>query len=1244
MTQLSAAWAQEDEKVIVELELLFRDISRDDAVKVFCGLSTVGILQSSHIRIANLIHAALKYCKGEAKLTSSIVNQAYDMLESTTIGRDEDPAEDIFIGRIISQRGNYRVFEGNWESSTFFLNRFVNIVDGMPNTGRYELSKRSIYTLLTISEKIVQRMGIGENTVYGEYKVPKLLNVDIPELSVLASYAKFSENDLEEKGLDSGDLVPFIFDYNVADQLPIPCHISMTNLDMFPVLRLENGEFVLFPQAVSTAIRSYLLSAYARRSQDKELLTKCYLWSYWNMLLSYQLLGSLGPLSMDGFCPIPYNDFFIQESLIQVSPGRPLHLIFLFDSFEGDLSEWAATPPKFFNDSSQINSRIDKVRKFAASVHPIKRGITVVVLMGWGRSTGIDIVWDPLENWDFMIIPISDLCHLSDYPKMQPLDLWRMRNIERRFSSLGGQLFNMNGMLNLYGWLINNAWHIVPHENLPQEDILSGVRFNIPLNSIASIREKSWNAKNRMMFRGVDGVQREMARYSGSSYFQEDEYQPLYACAKSALQGQLLAVYKGSSSSWWCAALKAERKDSVYRIWDSAIHWLERIDTAISDQKFSVPNNIMWQLEIEETDEYVPPEEQFISSNKSSNIIFSKITLCQNSLFQKPDNAAEVAMVTSFLSSLLDKLWGSNSHSILKKVFPTPEAKYCHFFPAKSFNDYIAHLLPKAVVVEKADDAALRLGLGWIGEPNGSYIEIHGASECVRRLNLVVDKVWKELSQLLLKFGRTDLCKKLSLNLEALRKEKTVWERTIGACLALHNDKGNVFEVAGNQVGKFNSASIGCRILIEMASSTCPDTTIEFPDELEISWMIGCSMLLFHLGAWSDAIILGLYPAEMKISSFGEVMLDYDFENEILVPFQKEFNRNQILAEVEKYESLYSDPVNTTPVEEFFPEAYLSAWRNEFCLDANQMREVLDSIDDLVLSQDSALSVMTRSQLVDYLYKDINGLKRGDISGFVDKVTLPVREKWDQNKRELPDKYDPSDWYPWNFRRKLSLISKPLVALDDSDDQKLLINPSSLRKSIWHIFHNGLDGTLDERYFDSSEMKKWIGDRRAELGTAFNGKIANKLKGLGWEAESDVLITKVLNKKTEKNFGDVDVLAWSKRHKLVLAIECKDLFFAKTHKEIGNQINEFQGKVNEKGRRDRLLKHFDRLDTLKSSIFSVEKYVGIEDLEFIYGAVVFSHPNVIERAHQVPTDKIFICAEESLSSPGDLLPQLLPWS
>lgn len=46
MEKMSLAWVEEDKKKISELELLLRDLNRDDAVAVFCGLSTVGSLQS----------------------------------------------------------------------------------------------------------------------------------------------------------------------------------------------------------------------------------------------------------------------------------------------------------------------------------------------------------------------------------------------------------------------------------------------------------------------------------------------------------------------------------------------------------------------------------------------------------------------------------------------------------------------------------------------------------------------------------------------------------------------------------------------------------------------------------------------------------------------------------------------------------------------------------------------------------------------------------------------------------------------------------------------------------------------------------------------------------------------------------------------------------------------------------------------------------------------------------------------
>jgi len=53
------------------------------------------------------------------------------------------------------------------------------------------------------------------------------------------------------------------------------------------------------------------------------------------------------------------------------------------------------------------------------------------------------------------------------------------------------------------------------------------------------------------------------------------------------------------------------------------------------------------------------------------------------------------------------------------------------------------------------------------------------------------------------------------------------------------------------------------------------------------------------------------------------------------------------------------------------------------------------------------------------------------------------------------------------------------------------------------------------------------------------------------------------------------------------------------------------------GKRDRLLRHFDRLDLLVGEIDALERYTGIPELVEVSGALVFSQSNVIERAPHI---------------------------
>lgn len=93
----------------------------------------------------------------------------------------------------------------------------------------------------------------------------------------------------------------------------------------------------------------------------------------------------------------------------------------------------------------------------------------------------------------------------------------------------------------------------------------------------------------------------------------------------------------------------------------------------------------------------------------------------------------------------------------------------------------------------------------------------------------------------------------------------------------------------------------------------------------------------------------------------------------------------------------------------------------------------------------------------------------------------------------------------------------------------------------------------------------------------------------------------------EKDYGDIDVLAWDIDKKVVFVIECNDLEFTKNQSEIARQIFEFKGQLNSKGKQDRLLKHVKRMETLKANINGLSDFTDINTGLVIKGFVVFSN-------------------------------------
>jgi len=620
---------------------------------------------------------------------------------------------------------------------------------------------------------------------------------------------------------------------------------------------------------------------------------------------------------------------------------------------------------------------------------------------------------------------------------------------------------------------------------------------------------------------------------------------------------------------------------------------------------------IIWNLYFDElilANDYPKPIsyqelQKLIVITHSRNNLDVRFEKCFIDGFAGKENLAEKCIVWSLVKGTC--IISENNFSdeqiemIVDQIVTDSDAKSLHLFSAKTYFDYIQNTLPKAIVINRFDDATMRIGLGWLVQNPENGNQIAGIKNCTKFLNELNNRIWEKTKALLVTLNREQLIEKLLLNLEAIRKENRRWNNTIKAVLAQHDDKSNAMEVASRKLTELNGASLSSRLVIEMALCECPIDTGKIAGEIEISKVMAYASMLHHIGGWSDAIDKECMDAEIIISTLGEILFDHSFDDDVISKYGLAVNNIMLNSHAEQYDKLFIPSDTVTSVEESFDNQFIEAWNDEYGFTIDECLDFIDHLEDIAVKQNLAVIKLTE---VDLFPRTVS---ERSVQSILDSLVLYPRVSWDYT----PDGFKAKDWYPWKFRRRLSLVSRPIVNLENSNDSIYFIAPASIRESFLYLVRGAYEAEFDDKFYSSDKMRKWNGDKRNFYGHDFNKQVSKKLNEFGWQTESDVFITKILNKSFQKNFGDIDVLVWDEVSGRVLAIECKDLLFAKTQGEIANQLSEFRGV----GKDDRLKKHLDRIELLNNNLSTVQKYLGLEKIKSIEIVLVFS--NVVPIAY-----------------------------
>ena len=108
---------------------LIRDLKNHDrlsTISLIGGLLTEPEYAANNCRLELLSNLACTYCSGKKIVSRQKLEKwvNHDMQKTMAI-RYEDPIEDVFVGNVINEYGNNRIFLGLWNNADFYTQQLL---------------------------------------------------------------------------------------------------------------------------------------------------------------------------------------------------------------------------------------------------------------------------------------------------------------------------------------------------------------------------------------------------------------------------------------------------------------------------------------------------------------------------------------------------------------------------------------------------------------------------------------------------------------------------------------------------------------------------------------------------------------------------------------------------------------------------------------------------------------------------------------------------------------------------------------------------------------------------------------------------------------------------------------------------------------------------------------------------------------------------------------------------------------
>ena len=1214
-----------------------KGIQRCDPIKsasVFAQLLTEPSLQANCLRLETLTHLCLAKGRGTVTPTLSQITDWFAELGLGRAGMMEDPSEDLFVKIVKTPKGNFRIFEGIWEGNTFYLQRLINAVLALKPKRISDEILEPVYAILILSDEICERKGLTRYTSGDAFPKEKLLSPLALQARNETGLLRFDLSDLKRLGVDLESLSAFGFLPSHKDDI-LEQSIGHTNLERFPLIYKDGHVTLLLPTAVSVAIRRFVFD-YFDNDEQLELLSRILYTEFNHLIGDTQFFGKhfgayLGTL--EG------QEGRVVSALAEIDTGRYIQLVAIIDDLEGfDDSGHVGTHPSSERYESEIDAVVDKSYQYAKSQPNYRGMICVFTSISIGRGANFKIENKSRDRWRSRFISFHDLIDYSNVNEFTPQTFWRIADAEDALKAQNISVVNYNGILNVAAWLRRTKGQLVPHHIVPEDYNGEGFMFNFDQNALKDIRLEAAFTYDEHYAPYVDGSLLSVRRF-GDGYFEEERETPLYAELDYDKKHGIRLLYISEKQHYWVEVYSPNSENARFKQqkWEVLKTWLPRVITILEENGLEIENDVVLMKchflgtvpEPSAILEVIDYAEVLESIKLDTPNAEKHIEIMADEIFDKASyhesNIAERALVRRMIEGFYRVSKAAKSSAdideILKLVVPNTMARQAHVFQAEEVRDYLQDKLPQKIVIDENDHALETGDVGWKFRERSEGNQVRGKAECTQFLNKITKSLLSEVCNELGKFERQSFLHKVILNYEAAVKDKRHWRRTSSAVVSLRKDQEASKKVIIDNEHELNGVFQASRILIEMGISECSLGSGEIVGAIDLSRMMAKVMHAIQIGGNSDAIHWEAMQPLVQISPLGELQFNFDFYEQVLTPYVTLGTSLSIDDNIARYGEHTKPKSQPKAINEVLPPEFINAIKSQLGFSLSELAIFVEYLEDQAIKSNAPILRMKYSELLNPK-TNIGTLSEQTAKTIIDELALKPRNSWS----EVPEEFLQSDIDPWKFKRRLSVLRKPLIQLDEEDDPSFMIAPGIIRESFRYQFDRYYEGEFPMRQLVGEAMRTWKSHHiDGKVGEKFEKEVLSKVKELRWEAKHSVNITEIFGKKLEKNYGEIDILAWKPEANEVTIIECKDVQHRKTSGEIAEQLSDFRGKVRANGRPDLLLKHLRRVELLTSHADVLKSYLKLDKAPSIDSIMVFRNPVPMMWAWQQEPQKTKIC-------------------